>query len=83
MQIDNDSSGCFTKYWLSYQIKDFNIRTKDKNYVGFYKEPKVDANLIMTFPFEMWYSAEWTLARLITITLWNELTSCPRFLKQN
>ena len=50
--------------------------------IGFYSGVKLDKKLINSYPFEIAYEVDSTLARLTTLVRWNEITSWPTFMKQ-
>ena len=55
----------------------------NKPVVGFYSGVRLDNKLIKSYPFEIAYEIDSTLARLITLIRWNEITSWPTFMRQS
>ena len=84
LQIESDISTLFSQE-LSFLTKETKMTSKLKNnqkYVGWYPGAKISTKLILSFPFEILYSIELTFVRIMTITFWNEITSCPVFIEQ-
>ena len=85
LQIESDISRSFTKELLLFLTKETKMTSNLKNnqkYVGWYPGAKISTKLVLSFPFEILYSIESKFARIMTITFWNEITSCPVFIKQ-
>ena len=53
-----------------------------KPVVEFYSGAKLDKRLVNSYPFEIAYEIDSTLARLVTLIRWSEVTSWSTFMRQ-
>ena len=85
IQLDHTIAGTYCKELLSFLENEVKMNTKTKSgefKVGCYNRMDVDLKLIKRFPFEIWIGINSTLARIHTLSKWNEITSWPQFLRQ-
>ena len=67
----------FTKEAFQYLKEELSKKEESKtgdNYVGFYSENPIDANVLRRYPFEIAYSINSTLAKIKTLLKINELS---------
>ena len=70
---------------LSFLISDTQNIDVDKYgnpFIGWYNGMVVDPLLVKQLPFEISISINSTVSRLEILSKWNELTSCPQFIRQ-
>ena len=78
----NKESMSFWRNIMSYigdEIERNHINHYEQQVVGFYTGPKVIKKVVSQFPFELAYGIDSTIAKIITLYKWNELTSWPQF----
>ena len=70
---------------LSFLISDtqnINVDKYGNPFIGWYNGMVVDPLLVKQLPFEISISINSTVSRLEILSKWNELTSCPQFIRQ-
>ena len=85
LQLDESISRIYCKKLLSFLEVEVNMNRKTNSgdfKVGCYNGDIIDSKLIEKFPFEVLISINSTFARIKTLTIWNELSSWPEFLRQ-
>ena len=68
--------------YIGDEIKINHINHYEQQVAGFYTGPKVIKKVVSQFPFGLTNNIDSTIARIITLYKWNELTSWPQFLRQ-
>ena len=68
--------------FLHDEIDRNNISHYNKPEIRFYSGAKISKNVINSFPFEILWDIDPTIARIITLKKWNEISSCPLFIRQ-
>ena len=79
----SNSSFCKDLFkFLHDEINRSNINHYNKPVIGFYSGAKIDKQVINSFPFDILWDIDSTIARIITLKKWNEISSCPLFMRQ-